>query len=516
VWTRFRLLLAFPVAAALAAWLAVTLASPAVAQRIEFDITEEKLERVSPEMQREIAGLQYLLNPFQLRQFFEFQSDEERHQWIGRWWRSQDPTPSTAGNEMRVEHDKRVETARIAFGWKEWLGWDHRGEVLIRYGNPEFRRDLDWIVTPAGAVPPGESWHYNRHDMTVVFEDRTLNGRYTLAFQSRGNPDRRRVMGGDGRLGPQADTGKPIDADFDGPRGYPIVPPINWYFVHLSDEAQERVNNYEVVLEKYPSTYPFNFDRKELPFNYGVGQFKGGKSANRIEVNVEFNAAPPALLAGETQKFDVTVVFLDRDFEEVDRLNTKISLPADAVAQYAELWYPAQLVFTLAVDYYRVTVTVEESGSGRSSSYRSTFVAGDFRYDTAISDVLFCSKIAPAGKESPFNRGALEVIPHPRADYAIAASVPVYFEIYNLELDDDGLSSYAVEYWIVPLDKRGESSDAFAVSRFESSSYGADAPINVLLDTDNLSAGDHVFHVRVTDLRTLFTAERAAVFHVVD
>jgi len=506
-------MVAIPVAATLTA----SLATLSLAQYIEFKITEERLERLSPAMQREIAGLHYLLNPYQLHQLFSFESDEERHRWMEWWWRSQDPTPATSLNEMRVEHDKRVETARIAFGWKEWPGWDHRGEVLIRYGNPEFRADIDWIVTPVGATPPGERWDYFRHDMTVIFEDITHNGKYTFAIQSRGNLDRRRVSGGfDPELGPQADTGKPIDADFDGPRGVPIVPPVNWYYVHLSDEAQERINNYEAVLEQYPSSYPFNFNRKELPFYYGVGQFKGGESANRVEVDVEFNAVPPPLLAGETQKFSVTAVFLDRDFEEVDRLDTEISLPDDAVATQAELWYPAQLVFTLPVDYYRVAVTVEESGSGRSSSYRSTFVAINFRHDTAISDVLFCSKIAPVGKESPFNRGALEVIPHPRADYAAAASVPVYFEIYNLELDDDGLSSYAVEYWIVPLDKRGDPSDAFAVSRFESSSYGADSPVNVLLDTDNVSEGDHVFHVRITDLRTLFTAERAAVFHIVD
>ena len=80
---------------------------------------------------------------------------------------------------------------------------------------------------------------------------------------------------------------------------------------------------------------------------------------------------------------------------------------------------------------------------------------------------------------------------------------------------DDGLSSYAVEYWIAPADKGRSSSQPYAVSRFESSTYGADAPVNVSLDTDNLSPGDHVFHVRITDLFTSFTTERAAVFHVV-
>lgn len=500
-----------------AAALVALTAQPPTAQLIKFNIDDDNLAPLSPAMQREIAGLHYLLNPYQLRQFFELDTDDDRMEWIQRWWRSQDPTPATALNEMRIEHDQRVRAARLEFGWKEWPGWDHRGEVLIRYGNPDFRRNLDWIVTPAGAVPPGESWEYFQHDMTVIFEDRTHNGKYTLAFRSRGNRDTRRISGAPPPFETSADAGKPIDADFDGPRGYPVVPPTNWYFVYLSDKAQQRVNNLQGVLEDYPSTYPFNFDRSEMPFYYGVGQFKGGGPLNRVEVNVELQAAPPPLLlAGETQKFDVTATFFDSEFRQLDRKSAKISLPAAALPESGELWYPVQLVFSLEENYYRVAVTVEEKGSERSSSYRSTFSAGDFRHQTAISDVLFCSKITPADEESPFNRGPLEVVPHPRGTYRVSAPVPVYFELYNLDVDDDGLSSYALEYWVVPFDKRSGSSDDYAVSRFESSSYGSDAPIDVSLDTAGLAAGRHVFHVKVTDLRTLFTFERAAAFQLVD
>jgi hypothetical protein len=172
-------------------------------------------------------------------------------------------------------------------------------------------------------------------------------------------------------------------------------------------------------------------------------------------------------------------------------------------------------VFSLEEDYYRVAVTVDESGGGRSTSYRSTVSVGSYRFDMAISDVLFCSKIAPVDGPSPFNRGALEVVPHPRANYDTSTSVPVYFELYNLDVGDDGLSSYAVEYWVVPGNKRGDT-ETYAASRFESSTYGADAPVNVSIDTDNLSAGDYVFHVRVTDRHTLFATDRTAVFHLVD
>ena len=56
--------------------------------------------------------------------------------------------------------------------------------------------------------------------------------------------------------------------------------------------------------------------------------------------------------------------------------------------------------------------------------------------------------------------------------------MPIYFELYNLDLDDDGLSSYLVEYWVIPNSPRKwglwylrEDQKTYAASRFESSSY---------------------------------------------
>jgi hypothetical protein len=243
-----------------------------------------------------------------------------------------------------------------------------------------------------------------------------------------------------------------------------------------------------------------------------------------MEVNVEFMAAPPPVqLLGETQKFKVVSVFLDEQFNVIERRDTKISLPANALPKTSEMWYPSQLLFSMPKDYYRVAVTVEEEGSGRKTSYRSTVLASDYEKDMAISDVLFCSKIAPTERQSPFNRGALEVVPHPRRGYVVSETVPIYFELYNLDVDEDGMSFYDVEYWLVPRTPRSSPSgstngeeEAVAVSRFEASGYGSDVPVNISIGTENLWAGDFEFHVRLTDRRTQFVAERTAIFHLAD
>ncbi|MCK5619661.1 MAG: GWxTD domain-containing protein, partial [Candidatus Krumholzibacteria bacterium] len=170
--------------------LTVATPRPSDAQTTQkLEITPELLEPLALAMSREIAGLHCLLNPYQLRQFFALSSDKDRQEWVEKWWRLRDPTPTTTENEMRIEHNKRTHAARLEFGWEGWPGWDDRGETLIRFGAPDFRRRLDWIVTPHGVVPPGESWHYSRLEMTVVFEDFNLTGRHTYAMNSLGNVD---------------------------------------------------------------------------------------------------------------------------------------------------------------------------------------------------------------------------------------------------------------------------------------------------------------------------------------
>jgi GWxTD domain-containing protein len=501
-------------------------APPATGQDwARYELDDEILETLSPAMRSELSGLQYLLNARQLFRVVSLDSDELRREWIDRWWRSQDPTPETRLNEMKSEHDRRVKTARIHFGWKEWPGWDHRGEVFIRYGQPEVRRKLEPFVGQAGVIPPGESWHYSRLGMTVLFEDFALSGRYTHAMNSLGNPDKRRVGGGwDREHGtPEGNIAKSIDADFDPPRLDMPPPPVNWYYVHLSKKAQDRIYAYQDVLEKHNAVYPFNFDTRDLPFFFGIGRFKGGGSHNRVDVFVEFPADPePFSLAGGKRKFTTTAVFFDTDYREIDKRSATIELPPAPDLESAQRWLPAQLVFSLERDYYRMAVTITEEVTGRRSSYRTTIDLEDYADMTAISDILFCNRIVPGETENMFMRGALEVVPHPALDYTVTDKVPIYFELYNLETDDAGLSRYELEYWIVPRDLRKvglwyqrDETGTYAASRIDGSAHGSDVPVHVTIDTDNLWPGEFEFHVRVTDTRTRFAATRMATFNLV-
>jgi len=237
------------------------------------------------------------------------------------------------------------------------------------------------------------------------------------------------------------------------------------------DRVREYANNFEVVLEEQPSSYPFNFVDKELPFYFAVDQFMGGEGVNRIEVNVEFSAD---LSPGEedlTEKtYRVSAAFLDSGYKVIARESRAITLPTvprDPEAENEEdeeggdrdsRLIPAQILFTLPENYYRIAIAVEEGRGNRSTAYKTTMAFNNYRYDLSVSDMIFASKIAPADKQSPFNRGALEVVPHPLRRYIRGEPVPVYFEIYNLETDDGGCPTTTSSTTSFPPSSRRPSS----------------------------------------------------------
>jgi GWxTD domain-containing protein len=538
----------------------------------KFVIGEEQVKPLSSDMQREIAALQYVLNPYQMKQFFSLPSDSLRREWLDVYWKAHDPTPTTPKNERMIEHYVRVRLAMEFFATKTWPGWDKRGEIFIRYGAPNYRGKIHAEVTARGVYPPGELWFYKKHSMIVKFEDYNLDGQYNYAITPLGvardmdpelmefllydtedalqnqipdyllNFTRPSELISDARVdwtpeneavaGVQPErhvqprlrgTSEGMDEIID-PDTESMLPDNPSYTFH-KERIEKYANNFDKVLEETPAAYPFNFENNTLPFYFGVDQFKGGETVNRVEVNIEFPAnVSPGAKDLKQKAYTATAVFFDKDYNEVAHHNHEIVLPTTArESEDTVRLMPAQLVFTLPKEYYRLAVSLEESGSGRESAYRSNMAFADYQYDLSISDILFASKIERVTRQSPFNRGALEVVPHPLRRYKKSDVVPVYFEVYNLELDDDGLSKYTVDYRIIPHSPaktsfwdRYDNESPIVASRFESSSYETTDPLYISVRTENLWKGEFDLLVTVKDEITQAVVFRKATFRIVD
>ncbi|MBN1478778.1 GWxTD domain-containing protein [candidate division KSB1 bacterium] len=88
-----------------------------------------------------------------------------QNEWLRRYWKKQDPTPTTEHNEGQEEFESRVKFARSSFSYFDGLEnynyapWDARGEIYIKFGQPQNRTMAD----------DGEFWYYPQHDRITFY-----------------------------------------------------------------------------------------------------------------------------------------------------------------------------------------------------------------------------------------------------------------------------------------------------------------------------------------------------------
>jgi len=489
------------------------------AARAKVHTAEEIATRTSTlpkELQREVMVLRYLLTYDELEELLSLGNEGRCLRWIDRFWADRDPIYTTEINEERVEHERRVEVASSRFFVPKAPGWDERGEVYIRYGEPTVRQPLDANVDATGITAPGEVWYYNDLGMFVYFEDANSSGDYTYYTEHVRGPHSMRM----------ARIANPIDAAFDAARA--SMPPD----IDMSGQSQyEKFKNmlfrFGELLETTPAVYPFDLDRSRLPTYFGVECFRGGDAGDRVEVNTEYMVDLAGGKGGANRRdYTATAVFWNIDREEVGRNTHTVTVPLAAGVSDSTRMMVTQLLFTLPPGFYHMALTVEEEGTGRFNSYRASVACEEFVGKLAISDILFATRIGPAVDPSPFNRGPLEVVPHPYGRYHRAASLPVYFEVYNLRPGRRGSSDYTVSYRIVPVTPRpegfwssltgGHDETPDVSSSFRSSSAGPDDVVHITIGTGNLWPGTFELRVTVKDELTEATASREAKFYIVE
>lgn len=475
------------------------------------------LKNMPAELRREVEALRCVLTQAEKYEFFTLPYDHLRRRWMDDYWKMKDPIYTTPENEVLLEHRHRVAIAERSFHISHWPMWDQRGEVYIRFGPPSFRQIIPGEVDASGITPPGELWYYHLHDMIVLFEDSFSKGEYTYYLEKvKGPPS------------PRSDR---ISQEIDGPlmKVIPdIVPPAPpaIYYLSLYDQHQKRIGRFMELQKTTPATYRHMFEQNRLPFVFSVDCFRGGEWKDRVDVNLEFEAD---LRAGaekrKSRTYKATAVFWDIDREEVGCDEQRLEIPvadgtADSIRQM-----PAQLVFTLPAGFYHMAVTMEEEHSDRIASYRTEVTCKDFESKLAVSDILFASSIRPTDRDSPFNRGALEIVPHPARRYRRGASIPLYFEIYNMSMSGQNVASYTVEYSIVPQQAaksgwlnigKGKKLPVDITSSFRASTSGPHDAVHLKLESDNLWEGVFDLHVTIIDELSHAEVKQAAAFTIIE
>jgi len=130
-------------------------------------------------------GLWHILSPDLFENYFSLSDEYDRKEWLRKFWKRWDPTPTTDTNERKDEFIRRIRYARNSFGG-EWNGrqfkhltqqymregwsvapWDSRGELYVKYGEPDHR--------DASRGMHEEIWRYYRYDVDFTVKPYVTN-----------------------------------------------------------------------------------------------------------------------------------------------------------------------------------------------------------------------------------------------------------------------------------------------------------------------------------------------------
>jgi GWxTD domain-containing protein len=437
--------------------------------------------RMSAEDRRPFVSLEYLADPEELAAY----EGTGREEFLRRFWKERDPTPTTEVNERWLEHCRRVVHANIHFaapkvdlpGWKT-----KRGEFYIRYGEPRVKwRELGEVGAGVGLVPPRWVWAYGEEgrEVSLIFADTFLNGEYNFPF-----PDK------------------------------------SW---GASNYRNSPATIALRLVESDPEEYRHDYGAEPLDYLYRTVQFRG--SGERTELQAVYGIPSPSLdftRSGQMARAEIErrAVLFDKVWNEIARAEdiqsfevppTQTANPNRMVVEKADLVVPP--------GSYWLALRIRDRGSGRLGIVKAPVEVRDYGTDSlAISSLVLANELVSDEGVERFRRGDVVMVPRLSRQVQVDRPVLVYYEVYHLRVDFWGRTWYRTEYTItrVPEQKNFFSRALSAVTapfgsgkRWESVSSSLESAGlsemeigRLQVDLSGAEAGEYILRLTVTDLNT--------------
>ncbi len=434
---------------------------------------QKALELMPPADRAFFYSLQTVLAPDSLK-IYEKAPDSLQTRMQQRFWTARDPLFLTEANERLLEHFGRIAYANLRYGIPEkniagskaLPGWKtDRGQTLVRFGHPRWRTrtraDLGTSATGRVTLDASkEFWNYG--DFHMIFEDRFLNWNYTFAW------------GGPGEL-----DGKVI---FD-------------------DKIRELPERYE---------FPHGGRRLKLP--HVIAQFRDRQNPDSTKVEIYFGIADSALYATKPA-LHRGLFFFDQNWGAVRQWREKrrlLNSPA-AADHLADRW-----PVSMKPGAYEISLEVLDPASGRSGAERENIVIEDFSAERLhMSSVVLAVSDSSSSDLELYRDGDVHLTPVFLQEFFDETPIYVYYEIYNLALDDGGQSRYHIDYVVEPAPENkglisravirlgkllGWRRQSVAIgSTFEATGGSQDEKLYQRLEILGQPAGQYHLTIRVTD-----------------
>ena len=584
-------------------------------------IFEEYLQGVSEDERAYYNDLSLIATDAEL-EGLESISEDERKAFLTRFWESREGALILGGDARQMEHYRRVWYARTFFGRKD-QPWDRRGEVYIRYGEPDYRsrsgsenpipgvavqnfkmRKIDELFGRTfeykaqeqsryllPRVMPGQSWMPGTPSMyesrISIKDPRSLSARARIAFENDGKEIEIgldqiplsewlwEVKGAYGTVHLNIPLGLyrgiepvvPIDRSSDGTTmvlweswvylnigdglefvftdrymsgswDFPLQPNTIW---HASLAMHTSLNSPSFQFMQTVSELPEYFDIppgvKLLEFYYDAVSFRGANERSSLEV---YFGIPPEQISLENVDDQVvrmtverTIVLADAKGDSIYRKRDELVFEGEVAKNQGGGLFVELASLDVPPGHYTLGVKLADRVSGRWGMYRQQVEIPTFEDLLAVSEIEMAwniSETSQTSQTSKFTKGELVVIPSPTRSFNLHQDANLYYEVYNLKLDEFGQAKYRVTYTIHPnvagsttvasvviggLRRlfAGAKKPEFTIS-YERIVNATEEPVFFALETESLKPGLKMVEVAIDDLNSGQRVNRQAVFNV--
>ncbi len=384
-------------------------------EKYEFALAEyERAKSLMSESEWALLeNIENILSPAQVNEF-QHKNTAEKNRFVKRFWNKKEPFFLSEVNERKLEHFSRLAYVNLRFSKpdKNIEGWQtDRGKVFIRFGMPEYRyRTRPYIGemmsgTRNPLVHSRELWLYP--DFEFKFEDEYLSGNYKLA--------------------------RHIEPEFD----YQLI--------------------YDEMIEEEPDYYQVFPDSMLFEVPLDIVAFKGeqGKTALEFCYAIPVSDVFPRYAELIDLEIKKGLFLFDSEWNPIHQLKAEVVVDQNRMFEIAG--QPYFLYHDAAVStpgQYNYALEFEDAISGKRSVNHQEVEVDTFSVDQLqMSDVLFAKKIQPLYTALSVKRTDFEIYPNPLRSFNVSEPVAIFYEIYNLQKNQDGDTRFSIEYQISADDK---------------------------------------------------------------
>ena len=458
-------------------------------------------------------------------------TNQQKVEFLRRFWLFRDLSVKTKTNERLEEHYTRLQFARTIYSTITPEGYDDRGRIYVKYGEPEARqvdvmpnyRDIEKPEETVGGRSL-ETWVYSFTGNQIVFNFVDKSWGYSLAYLAEDilprwmepESDRRNIAIRE-ILRYRAD----LDIRFASPPSQGGG--LEMAFNHILREQQIEQQKIPITVSKeFEDIYELNFSFQPALFEnspyehtlvmaYGLREddvnYSKSDLENQQEVEVVTLLRAPSLF--DIASFEKNIPIKKESFDKNGEFIHQIKTP---------------------VAYNSFYILVDASNPKGSQKALKDY---SIRRPTISSQQLHLSSVVFAKEISPFDeaikdsslliRNDLNIKMYPFTELRNSDPIHLYFEIYGLQKDNSKKTHYDIEYSVEPEQNKNLITYLSKLNPFKkdagkiSISYSQEGNktndyFSVQLNLSQLKSGNYNLVARVTDSISKETKESKIAF----